>query len=380
MEFSAELRKNGIDCARGIADWLCMIQYPHRDNHPGAGAMPWIISKYGAEYFSNQWNISFAAMGLLAAHKAFGDEKYETAALNACNYLKSLQIFDPFKPQHYGAIREMTPQTSWCYTRDALSAAWTFIEFYRHTGDAEYLERARLWAEWFEKNGRDEENWPLWGIFFENTFKEPLCDMRNDIQGCFQGGGINFFYHLGRETNDKKWSEIVPGLANHFISFVQQPDGFFRSIERSTHKPPEKDPQNGLHRANDDLGTLGLLCAYKQTGNRKYLESIEKFVSAVFTKQLPDGSFEASIAGNPVVINTIYEAGDLINVPGATADAIERALLAIYTRQDKGVINPRMAGGIDEHRKGEVCGRSSCYCLIVLLKLFCCVDNFLTCK
>jgi hypothetical protein len=379
MKFE-QYQDKGIEFARGIADWICRNQGAHYDSNPTAGSFPFVQNETGQIFYANNWNLAFAVMGLLAASKAFGEERYEKAALRMGNYMKSLQIFDPFKPEHYGAVREMTPQTPWCYTRDALSAAWGFIELYRHTGDNEYLERARLWAEWFLENGHDEDGWPLWGVQFETYFDSRHPQMRNDIQGSFQGGSLNFFYHLAQETGDKKWNgELYVKLADYLIQYVQQPDGFFRSIERSTRKPPENDPQNGLHRANDDLGSLGLLGAYKTTGDQRYLQAIEKFLTGAFGKQREDGNFEESVACIPVVLNIIHEAGDLIDIPAITLERQEKALEALFARQSDGLAHPLLKGGILEMEGSkDVCARSACYALIVMLKLFAGQKDYLT--
>jgi rhamnogalacturonyl hydrolase YesR len=365
-----QIKKDSVECARGIADWLCIVQYPSSQSDARSGTYPYVITPEGNEWQANNWNNAFAIMGLLAAYKALGEVRYEQAALNMGRYLKSLQIFDPFNSKHYGAIREITPQTPWCFTRDALSAAWAFIELYRHTDEQEYLERATLWAEWFLKQGIDDDGWPLWGIQFEPYFGSTAPQMRNDIQGSFQGGGLNFFYQLAQATGDGKWTgQLFVKMADFFIDHIQQPSGMFVSIEQSTKQPPASDPQNGLHRANDDLGTLGLLCAYRVTGDERYLRAIEKFLNAVFAAQDEKGNFEDSVAGTPVILNILHEAGDLLNVPLATTENIERAQRALFARQDDGLYNNRRRGGIIEKTDDNmVCSRSGCYALIYLLK------------
>ena len=380
MKFANGIEERGLACARGVADWLCAVQYPHQQSRADAGSFPWVIDGNGNGYPANNWNLAFAVMGLLSAYKAFGEKRYETAALRMGNYLKSLQIFDPFKPEHHGAIREMTPQTPWCYTRDALSAAWGFVELHRHTGDAEWLERARLWAEWFLGKGMDADGWPLWGVQFEPWFAGCEPQMRNDVQGSFQGGGLNFFHQLAKETGDARWSgPFFVNIADYFVSHVQQPSGYFASIERSSRKPPEADPQGGLHRANDDLGTLGLLCAHHRTEDARQLGAVRKFLAAVFAAQREDGNFEESVACVPVILNVCLELERLTGVSAAPAGRLEKALEALYARQSDGGVVPSARGGIVEiEGQPEVCARSSCYALIVLLKAFAGVEGYLT--
>ena len=250
MDLTAAQKHRCLECARQIADWLCMVQAPCVDRFPPAGFFPFQVLTSGDEVPANNWNYAFASMGLLAAYRTFQDPRYEQAALAMGRYLKSLQILDPFHGENYGAIREVTPFTNWCYTRDSLSAAWGFIELYRHTRDSEYLERARLWGEWFLKKGCDEDGWPWWGHELEpalNTW-HPKPQMCPEIQGSFQGGSLNFFYQLAKETGDKKWiGTPFLRIADFFVEHIQQPSGFFASIERASKRPPTADPQGGLH-------------------------------------------------------------------------------------------------------------------------------------
>ena len=390
MELTADQKHRCLESARQIADWLCLVQSPFVDSFPPAGYFPFQVKTYGGEVPAYNWNYAFASMGLLGAYQTFQDPRYEQAALAMGRYLKSLQILDPFHGDHYGAIRETTPFTPWCYTRDALSAAWGFIELYRHTHEAEYLERARLWGEWFLKNGCDAEGWPWWGHELEKPLSpwQPGPQMCPEILGSFQGGSLNFLYQLAKETGDKKW--IGPQylrIADLFVKHIQQPSGFFASIERSTKRPPAADPQGGLHRANDDLGSLGLLGVYQVTKNPVYLAAIEKYLTAVFAGQWEDGRFEESVACIPVVLNVLLEGAAVIRQPVVPPAAISRALTALFTAQSDGRFNSRMRGGILEYGatnkaqsggKNEVDVRSSCYALIVLPKLASGAGDYLT--
>ncbi|MBL8029421.1 MAG: AGE family epimerase/isomerase [Fibrobacteres bacterium] len=394
MFVSKTCQITALEVSKKIADWLCNIQAASvGEYYPPVGYFPFTIYPDGTEKPPAQnWNYAFASMALLTAYRTFGDDRYERAALNMARYMKSLQILDPFHGDNYGAIREVTPFTPWCFTRDALSVAWAFVELYRHTKDDEYLERAKLWGEWFLKNGFDEEGWPTWGHEFEPLFKavKPLPHMRNDVQGSFHGGSLNFLYQLAKESGENKWiGSHFTRMADHFVKYIQLPSGFYAAVLRDTKQQPDKDPQWGLHRANDDLGTLGLLCAYKVTGNKEYLKSINKFVNAVFKDQWEDGRFEESVACIPVVLNVLLEGKKLLDIPSATDLAIERALNALFEAQSDGRFNPRMFGGILENGspnkvepqpggKGFVCARSSCYSLIVLPKLASSKWDFLT--
>lgn len=376
MSFSKEQQKQGIGVARNIADWLCNCQHQYKDADAESGRILALVNPETGELVGGcQWTIAFSVMGLLSASKAFNSQRYYDAAMHAARYLKSLQVFNPFMERHYGAIRETAPQTPWCYPRDSISAGWAFIELYRETGDGEWLERAVLFAKWFIKEAMDEEGWPYWGVqlepFFDPENPPQIC---NDIQGSFHGGSLNFLYQLARETGDNQWTgDLFVNMADHFVDHLQQPDGFFRSIERGTHRPPPDDPQKGLHRANDDLGTLGLLGAYKVTGDKKYLEAIERFIAGVFTHQQPDGMFEESVACIPIVLNILHETDGLIDRSPATSGAVSLSLQALYNSMSTTAASPGVYGALIEKEPGRLpsaVGRSNNYALIVLLKLF----------
>ena len=387
-----ELQHRCLECSQKIADWLCFVQRPAVDEFPPPGYFPYQVLPGGQESPANNWNYAFASMGLLSAYKLFKNPGYRETALAMGRYMKSLQILDPFHGDHHGAIREVTPFTNWCYTRDALSTAWGFIELYRFTREPEYLERARLWGEWFLRKGCDADGWPWWGHELEPPYDAamPGPQMCPEIQGSFQGGSLNFLYQLFRETGDPKW--VGPSfrrIADRFVQLIQQPSGFYASIERATGKPPEKDPQSGLHRANDDLGSLGLLCAYQVTRDPVYLSSIEKYLTAVFAAQWEDGRFEESVACIPVVMNILQEGAGILSKFNLKQEALDKALTALLDSQSDGRFNPRMRGGILEfgpayktqsqpNWKAGVVVRSTCYALIVLPKLATGVRDYLT--
>ena len=371
MYWSKIDKEAGKECARKIADWIYNIQYPVTQSNPAAGSFPWEIHPRGVEQQANNWNMAFAIMGLLDAAREFGDDKYRLAALDMGRYLKTLQIFNPFLPRHYGAIREMTPQTVWCYTRDALSAAWSFLRLYETTGDEEWFERARLWGEWFLKYGLDDEGWPHWGVFFEEPRPDDYIQMSPELQGCFQGGGLNFLYQMARLSGDSRWIDReYLNIADRLVDYIQQEDGLFKTVVRDSKKPPAEDPQNGLHRINDDLNSLGLLSAFHVTGNHKYLNAIEKYINAAFDIFKSDGGFDASRASIPIVLNILHETEGILECPAVTPEKTELAFRKLLSAQSDGKTNRRMNGGIiEEEGRNFVCARSSCYALIVLLKI-----------
>jgi len=345
------------------------------------GIIPFSVDHLDSEVPAASWNYAFTSMGLAGAYKAFRDERYKAAATRLCTVLKSFQILDPFHKEHYGAIREISPICPWCYTRDAISGGWGFIEMYRFTAEEEFLERAKHFGHWVLRKGMDEEGYPWFGVqlepqFYPHTGKH----IENHIQGNFQGGGLNFFYQLYKATGDKAWCKPMSGIADIFVNHVQQESGFFVSVYRATKKPvASNDAYAMLHRGNDDLGTLGLLCAYHVTKDTKYLAAIKRFLEAVWASQRADGFFEESVAATAVILNATYQTKDFVEIEGLDNTKIELALMAMLSTQTS-YSHPRMRGALREHCGNPdslVTMRANCYALILLLKLFAGIGEYL---
>lgn len=378
--FTDGQKEKMLSAAHRIADWYIRNQFPFRGDNPGAGSFYSAVRRGKMENpCAPGWCVAFASMGMLSAARAFQDEKYLDAAGAMLNHLKTLQIFDPFNREHYGAFRETFAWTRWCYVRDALSIAWSFLEYYRFSGVQEYLDRAVLWAEWFMRHGMDESGWPKWGVQFDSFLPgmEPP-QMCNDIHGCFHGGSLNFFYQLAKETGDRRWTgSFFEYIADYFCSTIQQENGFFCSVEKASGKVPPQDPQNKLHRGNDDLGTLGLLCAYKVDRRTSRLDSIRKFLTAVFANQQPDGGFENRCAAIPVILNILHESGAVMDFSVEQSN-IDRALDALLARQFSDECESAFFGGLNELDDGNLHVRSMGYSLLVFLKFCGKDDRFLT--
>ncbi len=362
-------RETALNSARLTAEWYVRNVNWDVNTSAAAGSFPFQTSFNirPVTAYSAQWNLGFGIMGMLSAGKVFDEERYFDTAAQMMNYVKTLQIFEPFLPEDYGAFRELTPQTTWCYVRDALSAAWGCLAYYEATGKEEYLERARLWAEWFLRRGMDETGWPVWGRLFDSKKGHRQPEMYMDMHGCFHGGCLNFFYHLARLSGDKKWvGGFFEHIADYFAGVIQQKDGFFRTVRKETRMVPDADPQSGLHRGNDDLGTLGLLCAWKALGKESYLRSIEKFLAGAFSRQQEDGHFEKSCAAIPVILNVLHEGNGIIDF---TPDEIacQKAADALIARQFTHA-DPLFNGAFNEGGDGDMCMRSSTYAMIYLLK------------
>jgi uncharacterized protein YyaL (SSP411 family) len=381
IELDNTLKNEALKVARDIADWICSVQSPWISILPDAGGIPFSVEILNHRIPAPNWCYSFVSMGLASAYEVFKDEKYKIAQRHLIKVLSTFQIFDPFNKKHYGAIREYTSLAPWCFTRDALSGGWGMLEYYKFTKDKQYLERAEIFGNWLIKEGLDEEGYPWFGVWLDETIEDmPKNHIENDIQGNFQGGSLNFFYKMYKTTGDKKWCQYMKPIADIFCDYIQQDSGYFASVDRKTKKPlPSNDTYVQLHRGNDDFGTLGLLGAYNVFGEKKYLNSIEKFLTAVWKNQRKDGFFEDSVAASPVILNITWQVRDLIKISTLTNEKFRAAIVALLSAQCDSSQGIYLKGALRENVSNpvEATMRANQYSLILLLKLFAQKDNYL---
>ena len=366
-------KEKGLRCAEKIADWIYGMQPLRHEQHVQVGSVPAVICLTGEEIQPHNWTTAFAVMGLLGSAEAFNNALYREAALDMGEYLKTLQVFNPFCAENYGAIREYNPQTTWCFTRDALSAAWAFIVLYKATGDKEYLERAHLWGEWYLNKGLDESGWPVSAVVFTPSRikqAEPVTKW-NTLLGYFQAGGLNYLKLMADVTGDQEWTgKAYYNIADMLVKYMQEPSGRYSSVEKATKKFPE----NRNHPfVRDDFASLGLLGAYKLSGNKSYLESVEKYLRYAYDRQREDGSFDKCTASSAVVLNITLEADGIADTSFIKAQQVTRAFDHLLGAQCDGYINRRMRGGLLEDPDGiglanQTHLRGSGYGLLFLLK------------
>jgi uncharacterized protein YyaL (SSP411 family) len=363
------------DCARKAANWLVsnQVQYTHGQgwSDGNCGNFTWTVNLHpGEKLLAPEWAASFSLMACASAYKVFGDEKYLSAVKNAAVYLKSLQLFSPFLKKHFGAIREYTPATSWCYVRDAVSAAWCYIALYRLFNEQEYLERARLFMEWLCREGMDRDGFPYWGVELDkNGFNFFAPKMNPHLQGTFHGGSLNFFYQLYQATGNKDYiGNRFVNLADLVVERIQQPDGSFATYDTRAGAPVARDPQGGLHAANDDFNTIGLLCAHRITNDKRYMEAVEKFIEYAVPLFSRDAGFGPQRASLPVVANLLMEYEKYQNKQGYFSTLIEQIfelLLKVQCQSDNKDLNGAF---IEVAGKDFVCARTTQYAVIAILK------------
>ncbi|MBL8027097.1 MAG: hypothetical protein JNL74_11835, partial [Fibrobacteres bacterium] len=103
------------------ADWFVNNQIVEKKPNWDAnnGRFPYHIHlPSGYVTMGLNWTMGRAVMVLLSAFKATKNKRYLESAARAIAYNKTLQVMDSRDP-NFGAIHEETPQSPYCYPRDA---------------------------------------------------------------------------------------------------------------------------------------------------------------------------------------------------------------------------------------------------------------------
>ncbi|MHC4394690.1 MAG: hypothetical protein ACYS1A_03460 [Planctomycetota bacterium] len=219
------------------------------------------------------WTTATGIMDLIMLHKRTSLPRYKDAIDRAAVYLKSLQILDSRNPRNFGAVREMSQLDNYIFPRDGMTTVGGYLALYRFTKDSEYLERAKLYADWYLKYAiNPETGWTYANFPFDST------DFNKHI-GYYQAGGGLFLYHLYKITGNRKYFEKgTKHLADKFLEYFTNEDGSWK-----------------LEYNNDDFGAITLLCAYRELNDKKYWNAVQKRLEQLMSAQRDDG---ALIPGN----------------------------------------------------------------------------------
>lgn len=297
---------------------------------------------------STNWTTGTCVLSLLMMHESTRKNEYLESAAAGCSYLKSLQVLDFRSKKASGMVREGTPQSEWCYPRDALTAAWAMLRYGIKSGNREYVERAVIFAEWF-KSYAFKKGYPAWTCYVDE--RSPLW-----LMGSFHGGSALFFMELYEHTGEKKWLEKValPILKTYRRSFIKK-DGSLRIVV---------DPQTGrdltdiesdvsplgwqhMHKFNDDFTALSLMKAYRITGTENYLRAARAFLDWAAGVQNSNGSF-----GNPIVPSAsatlVIELLDMYRITKQDSyiKTAEKAVGHLLGLQETAIKDKRSTGGV----------------------------------
>lgn len=205
------------------------------------------------------WSMARATYCLLTAYARTADQKYLDCAQRAIDYTKTLQVMD-HKDPNYGAFHEETPLSPYCYPRDAIETSGGMLALYSVTGEKDLLRRAELYLAWYLKKAFVKAGkWGRWAIP-EVRFdgKEPGLTKF----GAYQSGAgyiLNYAYQLTGKSIYK----------NACLSYADSA----LKVYDSNGVGPWLEGDRQIY--NDDGMGISILCAYKITGDKKYLKACQ---------------------------------------------------------------------------------------------------------
>lgn len=291
---------------------------------------------------------------------------YHAAFQQGARYLKSLQCFDVRWPKAVGGFHEIYPGHTYSAPRDAATGAFALLALYNETGEAEYLDRAVRFAEWYATHGSDADGYP-W-----DDFDLAAGQGTSRLRGDWQAGGALIYYQLLRVTGDRRWERPLQRVLD--------------VLERVCAHDPGTDTAYTFHGdcvisvGNDDFANTALLAGYKVFGHRRYLELVARRLRKELQRQAPNGAFPG-YGGTFVTALELLEALDVAAAEGVEilpaaelVEPLQRAMRFTLTLQERTSPDRFLLGGVYgesnyAHARDTVHGRDTGYALQLWLRL-----------
>ena len=227
------------------------------------------------------WSACLAGFAGLAAYDLTGDPSYLDRVRLLAEYVKSNQNLDSADPLRCGAF-VVSRDRRFVDVPDGSWAGNLFVHLFRRTGEADYLARAKLAADWLLRQAR----LPHGGF---TTFY--LLDKDQPVAYSHGSDGQHgiFLANLHAETNDDRCAEPLEPLADMLSGPGQHESGAYYASLRADGTPVFEgwDEQaghplvNGIERVvtgprQNYYAALFLIEQHRRTGNRRYLESARR--------------------------------------------------------------------------------------------------------
>ena len=300
LEFTTKQKLQFLHHAELAGHWYCNNQ--NTDEKPWGGiADSADKGRFVYEYLLHKnsargmgvWGQAIGIMNLYdLAHRIPAEAgHFTTAAQLGANYLKTLQVTDFRLPKSIGGFREHTPQTAESYPRDAVTGGFGLCRLFKETQNQEWLDHARLFAEWWINHGTDENGWPFITFNLEqqhghNRGMDVIGEESGAefIKGDWQAGAAIFFYQLYKLTGEERFIEkglepLIQGLAQIYEENLGKPvtEGFHGQVP--------------ISHGNDDFALVALICAYRLKRDRRFLDLLGERIAVQNRLMDADGSY-----------------------------------------------------------------------------------------
>lgn len=360
LTFTTKEKLQFLHHAELAGHWYCNNQ--NRDDQPWGGIQDSAdCGRFVYEYILHRnsargmgvWGQAIAIMDLydLARRLPGSAARFLHSANLGAAYLKSLQVMDFRLPKSIGGFREHTPMTAESYPRDGVTGGFGLCRLFKETQDEEWLERAKLFAEWWINHGTDENNWPyitfnLDKQYGHNHSMQVVGEEYNMefVKGDWQAGSAIFFYQLYKLTGDERW--IEHGFDPLII-------GLTRIYEEQSGKPIVA----GFHGevpisyGNDDFALCALVCAYRLKREKRMLDLLQERIAAQNSLMDEDGSYP-SLGGtwvcgiNNLEFLKLVESEKLAIDTSAIEQCLRKTAAFGLTTQVKESTDLRLLGGV----------------------------------
>ena len=281
--FTAAVRRAGIDAL----DWVYRFA---QDLDPKSSEYGGVRNVYnpmrrefrrGGHGLCLTWSACLAGFAGLAACDLTGDPFYLDRVKLIAGYVKSNQNLDASDKLRYGTF-VVSRDRRFVDVPDASWAGNLFVHLHRRTGEADYLERAKLAADWLVRQARMSH-----GGF--TTFY--LLDKERPVAYSHGSDGQHglFLANLYQETGEARYSEPLEPLADMLSGPGQHESGaYYASLradgtpvfegwdEREGHPLVEGIEKIVTGPRQNYYAARFLIEQYRRDGNKRYLESAKR--------------------------------------------------------------------------------------------------------
>ena len=239
------------------------------------------------------WSQALAILALIDTHVRTGDYRCRNSLLRGVKYLLSLQNFDGRSPECFGGIFETVPNCGHSMLRDATTGCFGLNGLYLYTGEADYIERAKYFCEWFMKYGTDDKGWPwrCYNFIQKKGFNaapqftpDGPIPGKPHVAGDWQAGGGMCLYYTSKLTGDDRYIE----------------EGFRPIIDKLLDIYDENEKEevklgwhgsNPITHGNDDFALISLIAAFRHWGEERMLDRIKERTRCHLNWMAPNGSY-----------------------------------------------------------------------------------------
>jgi hypothetical protein len=172
-----------------------------------------------------------------------------------------------------------------------VTGGFGLCRLFRETQDQEWLDRAKLFADWWINHGTDADGWPYvtFDLGGQRGHNRGMHVVGEDggaefIKGDWQAGSAIFFYQFYKLTDDARYIErgfdpLIRGLTRIYEQERGKPvvDGFHG------HVP--------ISHGNDDFALCALVCAYRLKREQRTLDLLAERIAEQNRLMDPDGSY-----------------------------------------------------------------------------------------